>query len=632
MKTLFFLLTITIALASCSGPTVEEKRAQIIDDMKYNDAHSCAKNDEAIVKHLDLDLKVDFESQTLAGMASFVIENLNKGERIFFDTKNLNISRITLDDTEEETTFKMDADRGFLGQALEIKIHPNTEKVNIYYSTNPGAEALQWIAPEQTVGKLNPFLYTQSQAILARTWIPTQDGPGIRMTYSAKIDVPKDLMAAMSAANPQQKNETGIYNFKMDQPIPSYLMALVVGNFDFVKIGERTGVYAESEILEDCAYEFAGMEKMLEVAEGLYGAYQWGRYDVIVLPPSFPFGGMENPMLTFATPTIIAGDRSLTSLVAHELAHSWSGNLVTNATWEDFWLNEGFTVYFERRIMEEVEGASYAKMLELLGFQDLQNTLYDFELANNLKDSKLKLELDGRDPDEGLTDIAYEKGYFFLRMLENHFGREKFDQFISGYFNGFAFQTMTTEGFLDYVKDQLFVGDEELWATLKVEEWVYQPGLPDNCPKADSERFDQVNSQIQAWVNGTPSAELAVTTWTTHEWLQFLRHLPEDMTILQMQELDKTFNFTNTGNSEIACEWLKHSIHNHYEVAYFRLEKFLVTIGRRKFLTPLYKEMLRAKGGREMANKIYEQARPYYHAVSVGTMDKLLGWDAEVTI
>ena len=610
---------------SCSS---NQNKGLKVQDMEFNDVHSCAKIEEVVTKHLDLDLVVDFENKIIEGVADYIIVNKTGTDHIFFDTKNLDIKAVKVDG-QANANYELGEDKGFLGQRLKVFIQPSSKRVSISYKTSPGAQALQWIDARKTAGQKHPFLYTQSQAILARTWIPCQDGPGVRISYNAKVKVPQDLMAVMSASNVTTTNENGVYFFEMKQAVPSYLLALAVGHLEFAEVGFRTGIYAEPELLSDAKYEFEDMEKMLDIAEDLYGPYRWERYDLIVLPPSFPFGGMENPRLTFATPTILAGDKSLTALVAHELAHSWSGNLVTNATWEDFWLNEGFTVYFERRIMEEVYDKSYADMLEVLGYQDLMETIDIFSAQNNLKDSKLKLELGGRSPDNGMTDIAYEKGYFFLKLLENHFGRVKFDQFLSEYFNTFSFSTMTTEAYLDYMMENLFEQDKDAWKKLKVEEWIYAEGLPSNFPVPSSSRFIGVDQQLKQWQLSYDASQIDTAQWTTHEWLHFLRHLPEEMTYEQMQDLDLNYKLTQSGNSEIACVWLEHAIRNQYKDAYFRLEKFLIKVGRRKFLTPLYRTMVRTKGAKEMALSIYEKARPGYHSVAQGTMDALLGYKAE---
>lgn len=592
------------------------------------DKHSFSRPDQVVTTNLNLEIRVDFENKMIDGTAYYDIKNKTGAKEIVFDTRDLNI-KACRDAFDNPLAFKLGDEYPTLGQPLTVELGEDTRMVAIQFSTTDGADALQWLDPVQTSGKEHPFLFTQGQAILTRTWLPCQDSPGIRFTYTATVNVPKDLLPVMSATNPTAKNSEGSYFFEMKQPIPAYLMALAVGDLEFEAIEGRTGVYAEPSMLKASAYEFGDMEKMLVAAEDLYGAYSWDRYDVIVLPPSFPFGGMENPRLTFATPTILAGDRSLTALIAHELAHSWSGNLVTNATWDDFWLNEGFTVYFERRIMEALYGESYANMLALLGYQDLEHTLE--ELGPQSEDTHLKLNLNGRDPDDGMTDIAYEKGNFFLVNIENAIGREKFDEFIKTYFATHAFQTMTTEKFVDYLNAELIKGDQELADKLKLETWIYGPGVPEDMIKPESDRFSKVTTQVESFQSGTAAAALKGSgDWTTHEWLHFLRTLSDDMTVEQMGDLDKEFKFTDSGNSEIQAAWFDHVIRHEYDVAYPALEAFLLRVGRRKFLKPIYSALSKTESGRKMGMDIYKKARPNYHSVSTGTIDEILGWNPEL--
>lgn len=380
---------------------------------------------------------MDFEQHRISGVATWTVENKARAAVLHLDTYELTIDSVTVNG--KKVPHSLDAPSAQLGSRLNIPVGADAGQVAIWYKTSNKATALQWLEPAQTLGEKYPYLYTQSESIYARTWIPCADGPGIRFTYNARVTVPQGLMALMSAENPQLRNDSGIYHFKMEQPVPAYLMALAAGDINFAAIDGRTGVYAEPAMLEKSQYELAEVGKMVTTAESLYGPYRWGRYDVLVLPPGFPLGGMENPRLTFSTPTIIAGDRSLVSLIAHELAHSWSGNLVTNATWEDFWLNEGFTVYFECRIMEAMMGADYADMLWELGYQDMEGTVNS--IGKESKDTWLKLDLATRHPDDGLTDIAYEKGAHFLRLIEERTGRAKMDTFLRHYFDTHAFKT-----------------------------------------------------------------------------------------------------------------------------------------------------------------------------------------------
>lgn len=598
-------------------------------DAQPKDPHSYAEPDKAVMTHLNWEAKVDFEHKTIEGIAHITIETREGAEELILDSKNLDISKVSLGKEEVPAAYAIGDYDPVLGSPLKIKIAPNTTIVHIYYKTTTGAEALQWLAPEQTSGGKLPFLFTQSQAILARSWIPLQDSPGIRFTYEATVAVPAALLALMSAENPQEKNEEGVYHFVMENPIPAYLMALAVGDLQFEAIDDRTGVYAEPEIIEKAAYEFAETGEMLNVAEKLYGPYQWGRYDLLVLPPSFPFGGMENPRLTFATPTILAGDRSLTSLVAHEMAHSWSGNLVTNATWNDFWLNEGFTVYFENRIMEEMYGQPYAEMLASLSLQELENEIKTLNESGHPEDTALKLDLKGRDPDDGMTNIAYDKGCFFLRALEEKVGRATFDAFLNQYFKDNAFKSMDTESFIVYTNEHLFQENNIPVHSSLYDQWIYGEGLPESMPEIRSERFVQVDSAARKWLSGTPATSLETKDWSTHEWLHFIQQLPEDLSIDQMKSLDNAFHFTQSGNAEILTAWFVYAVRSGYAPAYAHLEEFLIEVGRRKFLMPLYGEMIKTVKGKAMAVKIYEKARPNYHFVSVNSIDNLLGYEKE---
>jgi aminopeptidase N len=617
-----FLLGIfaILFISSCQPP--EKKAQEEIVEVTYDstDTHTYAQKQDAYVTHLFWDAEIDLDNHIITATATWDFVNASDTDTIIFDMIDLKIIDVKLDNGES-TGFKIGKSVPHMGAPLYVAITPETKSVSISYQSDPSAGAVLWLSPEQTYGKKHPFMFTQSEAILARTWIPCQDSPGIKFTYGAKVKVPTDLLALMSATNPQSKNETGVYSFEMNQPIPSYLMALAVGDLEFGSLGERTGVYAEPEQLAAAVYEFGETEKMVQIAEELFGPYRWERYDMLVLPPSFPFGGMENPRLTFVTPTIIAGDRSLTSLIAHELAHSWSGNLVTNANWNDFWMNEGFTVYLERTIMDSLNGTSYADMLSILGYQDLQFSLTDLPA----EDTRLKLDLKGRNPDDGMTDIAYEKGYLFLTMLKEKFGKKTMDDFLKQYFKDHTFKNITTENFITYLDQNLIIKDSLARPSLLIENWIYKPGLPKNAPKIISERFQNVSSTLKAWSDGSFNAdEIDTKNWSTNEWLQFIRKLPDTLDVKRYQELDNTFGFTNSGNNEILAIWLEKSVLGEYHKVDSKLEEFLITVGRRKFLTPLYRALLKVDPSGKRATDIYIKARPNYHSVSTETLDKLL--------
>ncbi|HSR67508.1 MAG TPA: M1 family metallopeptidase [Acidobacteriota bacterium] len=584
------------------------------------DVHSYARPDEVAVRHIDLDIKVDFQEQIIAGTASLRVENKSQADRLYLDSRGLTIHEVRLDNDEDPASYQMGTEDPHLGSALMIDIEPSTKVVHIDYRSSPEAQALMWLEPELTADRTAPFLLSQSQAILARTWVPCQDSPKVRMTYSAKVQVPPGMMAVMSAENPTQVSQDGLYTFHMPQPIPSYLLAIAAGDLGFQALGPRTGVYAEPSVLERAAWELADTEKMVEAAEKLYGPYRWGRYDMIVLPPSFPFGGMENPRVTFLTPTMLAGDRSLVALIAHELAHSWSGNLVTDSTWNDFWLNEGFTTYIEHRIMEEVYGDEVEEMLAQLELEALRESLdRDFD---DPRDTWLYLDLEGRDPDEGMNAVAYDKGHFFLRMLEETVGRQHFDAFLRGYFEHFAFESVDTGQFVDYLRQHLIAGDDALAKEMRIEEWIYGPGLPENTPQPQSAALRQVDEQLEAFAAGTPAAELSTEGWTTHHTLYFLRNLPAELSQQQLGGLDAAFGFSSTGNSEILCQWLAVALEHDYRESDAVLQDFLSRQGRRKFLMPLYRGLVES-GRRQDARRIYESAKFGYHSVSRNSVEEL---------
>lgn len=614
-----YSLIFLIFLQNCVGPE------QYLEEKMIEDLHSFARPAEARVQHLSLQLQIDFTKQQLHGTATWHIEHSPGASQIIFDTQALQIHQVWLDgDSSRPVAFSLSKPDPVLGQALVVPIGSQTRLVHIAYSTSPDAAALQWLPAHQTAGRKHPFLFSQSQCILARSWLPCQDSPGIRFTFDAEVQAPSDMLVLMSAQNPQQKQASGKYYFHMRQPIPAYLMSIAAGDLAFRAISPRCGVYAEADVLEAAACEFEDLEGMIQAAERLYGSYVWERYDILLMPYSFPFGGMENPRLTFATPTIIAGDKSLTSLIAHELAHSWSGNLVTNRTWNDFWLNEGFTVYFERRIMASLYGEDYAEMLAELGKQDLMQTIV--QLGEHNKSTRLKLDLQRRNPDEAVNDIAYEKGYFFLRLIEETVGRDRFDRFLQQYFRRFAFRSIDTETFVEYLQDELLRKNPGAARRIRLQEWIYGTGLPDNCPQVNAKRFRQVEQVMQEWLDGVAAIDLNTTGWSSHEWLHFIRLLPDTLTHAQRTALDLAFGFTQSSNAEIQAEWYRQAAQYAYTPAYAAMEQFLMQVGRRKFIIPIYRALLSHEEGRRLAKRIYEKARKHYHYVATSTLDELLQW------
>jgi len=588
-----------------------------------SDAHSYATPDQIVVRHLDLDWDVRFNDRTLEGSATLQVERVvPDAAELRLDTRDLAISSVeqsSADGTWRAAAFILGEADPVLGAGLRITLDVDATRVRVSYRTSAEASGVQWLEPSQTAGGEHPFMFTQSQAIHARSWIPLQDTPGVRVTYTATVRTPPALRAVMSAATDLDAPPDGEFRFEMRQSIPSYLIALAVGDLRFRAMGHRTGVWAEPSVVEAAAAEFDDTEAMMVATERLYGPYRWERYDLLVLPPSFPFGGMENPRLTFATPTVIAGDKSLVGLVAHELAHSWSGNLVTNASWRDFWLNEGFTVYLERRILEEVFGPERVAMEATLDWQTLAKELDRLPPA----DQVLHVDLAGRDPDDGFTQVPYLKGELFLRRIEEVTGRERFDRFLRGYFDHFAFQSIATADFVAYLDEHL--EDADIRAAIDVERWIEEAGLPDDAPTSESDMLVRVATLAGEWVAGEREVStLSASEWTTQEWLHFLRSLPLNLSAAQLGELDAAFGLTEVGNAEVAHAWLLIAVCNQYEPAWSRLERYLVEIGRRKLIKPLYDKLVTTPEGRVRAAAIYERARPGYHPIAVASIDEVV--------
>jgi aminopeptidase N len=587
------------------------------------DEHSYAEPDKVRTTDLGLDLAIDFDRKQIAGTATYTLEWLDPAAtQLVLDTRDLHIEKIEgagKDGQWSPLQYALADKDKILGSKLTIQAPERNNTVRIAYSTSPDASGLQWLTPSMTEGKQHPFMFSQSQAIHARSWVPLQDTPRVRFTYSAHVTSPKDVMVRMSADNKPDDVRDGDYSFAMPQKIPSYLLAIAAGDLVFRPISARSGVWAEPAMVDKAAAEFADTEKMMQVAEKLYGPYRWGRYDILVLPPSFPFGGMENPRLTFATPTVIVGDKSLVSLVAHELAHSWSGNLVTNSSAKDGWLNEGFTSYVENRIVEALYGKERSDMEFMIARDGLRKEIKDMkpeEQALAVRPGVLK------DPDDALSAVSYDKGAWFLQFLEQRFGRDNFDAFLRGYFDHFAFQSIPTAKFVDYAKTNLLdrypgkVSDKEF------DEWIYEPGIPASAPQVRSQRFSVVDAARIAWTGtGTLPPPALTSAWSTQEWTHFLEGMPDTLTVEQMAALDAAYHFTGTANGELAQRWYPLAVRSGYHAADEAMASFMQLVGRRKLIMPIYEALAKTPEGLAFARDVFAKARPGYHPITNASVE-----------
>lgn len=627
-----FIALCTVVLTACQSeaPTSLVTSPEFVIEVG-KDPHSFAEYEKVSIEHLSMDLNVNMAAQRLDGHVLYRLNRHEPGwQRLVLDTRDLEIKDVTVirpDGSYMGVSWRLGEPQGHLGQPLVIVLPAGIEQVRVDYASKPEAFGLQWLNGEQTSsGK--PFMFSQSQPHYARTWVPLQDTPAVRYTFDANIQSLQDLMVVMGAdGNPEEINETGQYAFNMPQPIPSYLMAIAVGELNFVSTGPRSGVYAEPDWIERAANEFAVLEEMIDIGEDLYGPYRWGRYDLLVLPPSFPFGGMENPRLSFLTPTIIAGDGSLLALVAHELAHSWSGNLVTNAAWRDLWLNEGFTVYFEARIMEALYGKKVRDMLAKLSWDGLVETV----ASANVADRQLVRDLSTRDPEEAFMRVPYDMGRFFIDWLEARFGREALDGFLRAYFDDFAFESIDTETFRDYAIEHLFERYPNRATIDEMDAWLYVPGLPEFAIEPQSDAFEQVDALRGLWLAGDMAlADLPTAEWSVHEWRHFLIGLSGQMSPALMEAMDQQFELTTSQNVEIVFLWLQLSIETQYPLGIERLENFLLEVGRNKFTQPLYAALADTDWGREWAIEIYERAKSGYHPLTRQASERALGLSSDI--
>ena len=609
----------TAAASTAAAPAATQAAA-------VNDEHSYAQPDKVRITDLGLDLALDFAKKTLSGTATYTLEWLDpNATQLVLDTRDLTIAKVEgqgADGQWAPLQFALAGADKVLGSKLTIETPARPKQVRIAYTTSPNASGLQWLEPSMTAGKKQPFMFSQSQQIHARSWVPLQDTPMVRFTYGAHVTSPKDAMVLMSADNDPKAARDGDYTFKMPQKIPSYLLAIAAGDLSFQPITDIAGVWAEPSMVKGAADEFADTGKMIDTTEKLYGPYRWDRYDILVLPPSFPYGGMENPRLTFATPTVITGDKSLVALIAHELAHSWSGNLVTFSTSKDAWLNEGVTSYVENRIVESLYGKERADMENVIERNELKNEF----TGENLPLQQLAVKAGTlKDPDDNLSSTVYTKGAWFLQFLEQRFGRENFDAFLRGYFDHFAFQSISTQQFADYAKANLLDKYPDKVTQAEFDAWLYEPGVPSTAPQLASPRFDAVDAARKAWLeDGTLPSSDATGKWTTQEWVHFIEGMPQTLNVTQMGDLDAAYKFTGTPNGEIAQRWYPLAVRSGYTQANAAIAAFLQKIGRRKLIMPTYSELVKTPEGLKLAEGTFAKAKPGYHPITTGSVQGVI--------
>ena len=586
--------------------------------MDVKDPSSYADLTQGRIKHILFRIAVDFSARILQIEATYQMQEPVRGS-FYLDSFKIALTHAHAND--RQLIWAFDTQDEILGQRLHLKGLEGDSTFTLTFQTSPEARALQWLEANQTAGGRYPFLFSQCQAIHARSIFPCQDTPSVRFTYSAEVEVPEGLVAVMAAEQVGIDEGSGYgstgFRFRMPQPIPSYLFALAAGNLDFRELGPRTGVYAEPETIETAAWEFAENEVKIIEAEKLLGPYLWGRYDLLILPPSFPYGGMENPRLTFLTPTAILGTRAHLSLITHELAHAWTGNLVTNATWQDFWLNEGWTTYAETRITEVLEGKEVTDLH--LAFHEKQLIAIMQRIGMDSPLTRLKLP-EERDADSFTTSIPYFKGCFFLQECEYAVGRAHFDAFIQRYMARFQFQSLTTEAFLDFLRSEL----PDVFEKVDVQKWIYETGLPQERHRPQSQLYDVVEKALDDYQRGIRPTKEQLQGWHRYQLMAFLQGLPQRISLDDCKYFDEILELDKRNDVALYSYFYVIAIKSGYEEILPRVEQFMGKIGRMLYVLPIVRAMIDTDWSRERIRPLFESVRERHHQITVHAMEGLL--------
>ena len=609
------------------------------------DLSSQSNPSNATATNIAIEWALDFEKKTLSGSVTHTVVIVKSGTSVLsFDSKDLQLQPQAFIISEKGGASGVPVaitvgGSNVLGQKVTVPIPDNLRsggsefRVKFLYATSPEASAVQWLSPENTAGKQKPYVFTQCQAIHARSLLPCMDSPGAKVTYSAVVTCPDWCTVLMSAIQEGDKeiSADGIATFRYRQPVPisTYLIALAGGRMTSKDVSPRVRIWAEPEVTDVAAYEFSETEEFLKTAESLTCPYQWGRYDVLCLPPSFPYGGMENPCLTFATPTLLAGDKSLANVIAHEIAHSWTGNLVTNHTWEHFWLNEGWTVWLERKIMSRYKGdPNILKLSAQIGWKHLEDDIALFGSDNGF--TNLVWPLSGEDPDEAFSRVPYEKGFNLLMRLERIVGTENFEAFAKSYIAKFKFQTVTSQDFKDHFMSTFATGETAAnVACIDWDEVFYAPGLP-QTPDFSNPLSIECLKYADSWLaieKGEDDKEstlsgMTISHWSTEQMNIFLEKLLKyavetaPISEMTLRKIDDAYHFTDSGNSEIRFRWQSICLKSEALWILPKVVDFVGSQGRMKFVRPLYRALKSLKQGDGLAKETFEKLKSLYHPIA----------------
>ncbi len=639
-----FVIGLTVFDKNTAAHGFRHLHAGFNDGAPVLDSSTRSNHEQVQIQHYDFQFNVDVEKKLFTAAVEFDFVKLDpKATNIILDAKGLKILSVEQLDTSGSTRALnfTDArkihsgakDPDFLGEGLVISSSSKTGRIRIRYTVQPQASAFQWASGSMTQSG-RPIFYTQNEPSHGRSWLPIQDTPAVRVTYSAKVKTSADFLALMSCQNnPQTKSPTGEYRFDMRVPVPGYLIALVVGELKFKPLSQRSGLYAEPSVIEQGASDFDVTEDYLAAGEKLFGPYQWGRYDM-VLVPSFAYGGMENPFLTYLNTSVVTGDKSLTWVIAHEIAHSWTGNTVTNQTWEDFWLNEGWTTYAERRLVEEVLGKEYAETTSEQKKRALIRTIDKLLTTEFPEDAALKINLAGRDPDEAISSIPYDRGYFFLRTLEDKVGRAAFEQFTRSYISYFYYKTINTKQFIEFLHQSF----PNTFSEDLLNQWIFRPGTPDQWPETHSANMATVDLLLEQFKKleslerknsskyfADHAQELASLNHMAK--IALVQQLPADLDFEGVQKLESIFGIEIEKNNQFLSEWYTKVVRWNYEPGFDGVKEYIARVARHSWLKPIYVAIAESKNELLQKNMYehYQRILPTYGPITQGAVLKAFG-------
>ncbi|PJF16672.1 Leukotriene A-4 hydrolase/aminopeptidase [Paramicrosporidium saccamoebae] len=641
------------------------------------DPNSVANIDVFQTTHIHLAWDVDFDTSTIDGTATLTLKRVGDGNQLVLDCSHLVIHNIieTNDLSSAPLNHDFKPSASLFGGSLTITLPEgrDTYTISINYATTDKSSALQWLTPEQTLGKVYPYLFSQCQAIHARTMLPCQDTPAIKATYSASVRVPSPLNAVMSANRRKESeassSEGRYFEFKQTTPIPAYLIAIAVGDIHSKEIGPRSVVWSETKNLEAAAEEFSETEAFIETAESLVGPYVWERYDILVLPPSFPYGGMENPCLTFITPSLIAGDKSLVNVLAHEISHSWTGNLVSCASWEHFWLNEGFTRFLERKILAKARSEAERQLRSTTGLSALKE---DLEFLKNGPLTQLVPDLSADSPDDAFSQVPYEKGYMLLYTLEQLVGAKKFETCFRAHIEKFAGRSIDTDQFKTFIMYH-FVDDHPVHQQLVKfpwDEWFYGTGLGPSTPTFSEELVTPCKQLAESWIetditnemefgdigamHNNPSSMNGAASenapndygkWHSRLWKEtgvineiefsslgawqkvlFFGNLLESEHVLSVKMINKIaddYSLHTCTNVEVLLKWYQLCIKSRAIRFYEMAAHYAVAHGRMRYNRPIYRALYNSGPiGQDLALETFKLHRAVYHPIAVQMISK----------